>query len=168
MEKESSEMSLDDVLSSIKKMVIDEEPPVLELTEMVSEDGSIVSLKKQAGSPDSSEKKSTDMSAFLKLIQQEDTQNSLNVSSSANKKQSGVIVDSDVLEPKPSSRKHSENNSVGSSSKLSADYNNTIFQEIIMDAAKPLIQDWIHNNLEQIVKAVVQSEVRNFLNKKRK
>lgn len=41
---EKKEMSLDEVLSSIKKMVVDTEPPVLDLTDMVAEDGSIVKV----------------------------------------------------------------------------------------------------------------------------
>lgn len=63
MKENSSEMSLDEVLSSIKKMVIDSEPPVLELTDMVAENGDIVKVK---SSVDSS---SSDMGSFLKLIQ---------------------------------------------------------------------------------------------------
>ena len=46
MEDKNTEMSLDEVLSSIKKMVIDEESPVLELTDMIAEDGKIVKIKK--------------------------------------------------------------------------------------------------------------------------
>lgn len=37
-DKAGAEMSLDEVLSSIKEMVIGEEPPVLELTNIVAED----------------------------------------------------------------------------------------------------------------------------------
>lgn len=159
-EKESSEMSLDDVLSSIKKMVIDEEPPVLELTEMVSEDGSIVSLKKQPVTSDSTEKKGNDMSAFLKLIQQEGTQDSLEAPISAQEKSP----------KKPKNREtkiHSESNdSVEPAGDASIPRDNTVFQELILEAAKPLIKDWINNNLAQMVKDIVQKEVCEFLNKR--
>ncbi len=64
MVNNNPEMSLDEVLSSIKKMVIDSEPPVLELTDMVSENGDIVRVKS------STEAKSSDMGSFLKLIQE--------------------------------------------------------------------------------------------------
>ena len=64
MEKQT-EMSLDDVLSSIKQMVIDEEPPVLELTERVSDDGSIITLEDAAQPAEDS----NGMSAFLKMAQ---------------------------------------------------------------------------------------------------
>ena len=176
MEKESSEMSLDEVLSSIKKMVIDEEPPVLELTEMVSDDGSIVSLKKDAASPSpSSDKKNTDMSAFLKLIQQEGAQNSPASPSaevgraSASRRQSSIVDnDSDNSETTKTSASSGRKNSESQSGNKSADYHDTVFQDLVIDTAKPLIEDWIRNNLEQIVRATVQSEVRSFLNKKRK
>ena len=64
MVDKNPEMSLDEVLSSIKKMVIDTEPPVLELTDMVSENGDIVKVKSNV------ESQSSDMSSFLKLIQE--------------------------------------------------------------------------------------------------
>lgn len=63
MKDSSSEMSLDEVLSSIKKMVIDSEPPVLELTDMVAENGDIVKVKSGI------DHSSSDMGSFLKLIQ---------------------------------------------------------------------------------------------------
>lgn len=64
MVDKNPEMSLDEVLSSIKKMVIDTEPPVLELTDMVSENGDIVKVKSET------ESQSSDMGSFLKLIQE--------------------------------------------------------------------------------------------------
>ena len=64
MANNNPEMSLDEVLSSIKKMVIDSEPPVLELTDMVSENGDIVKVKS------STESQSSDMGSFLKMIQE--------------------------------------------------------------------------------------------------
>lgn len=66
MKDNSSEMSLDEVLSSIKKMVVDSEPPVLELTDMVSENGDIVKVKSGVSNS------SSDMGSFLKLIQEND------------------------------------------------------------------------------------------------
>ena len=176
MEKESSEISLDEVLSSIRDMVTNEEPPVLELTEMVSEDGSIVSLKNTA-TPSPSDKKNTDMSAFLKLIQQESGQNLPNNGggsskmSSSSKKQSSIAESSDsnsIGTKSSSSNKKSPKNQLAGGSNKATDYNDTIFQELVIDTAKPLIEDWIRNNLEQIVKATVQAEVRSLLNKKRK
>lgn len=157
-EKGSSEMSLDDVLSSIKKMVVDEEPPVLELTEMVSEDGSIVSLKKKPS--DSTEKKGNDMSAFLKLIQQEGAQDSVGGEDSSQEKPSKKPKDRETKVCSTS------NDSIRLAGNTAAPRDSTVFQELILEEAKPLIKDWINNNLAQIVKDIVQKEVHDFLNKK--
>ena len=62
MVDKNSEMSLDEVLMSIKKMVVAEEPPVLDLTDMVKPDGSIEKIR----TPDSG---GSDMGTFLKLVQ---------------------------------------------------------------------------------------------------
>ncbi|MDR2268498.1 MAG: hypothetical protein LBD81_03570, partial [Holosporaceae bacterium] len=71
MDGKKTEMSLDEVLSSIKKMVMDEEPPVLELTDVISKDGSITKLTKDNIAPITSlDSKNPDMSSFLRLIQE--------------------------------------------------------------------------------------------------
>ncbi|MDR2646136.1 MAG: DUF2497 domain-containing protein [Holosporaceae bacterium] len=62
MEHKNSEMSLDEVLSSIRKMVIDEEPPVLDLTDMIRPDGSIEKVRVDS--------ENSEMGAFLKLVQE--------------------------------------------------------------------------------------------------
>lgn len=61
MTEKKSEMSLDEVLSSIKKMVVDTEPPVLDLTNMVKDDGTVVKV----GESETDES----MGTFLKLAQ---------------------------------------------------------------------------------------------------
>lgn len=159
MEKENSEMSLDDVLSSIKKMVIDEEPPVFDLTEKVCDDGSIVSLK--AGAADSGyPKEKKDMSAFLKLIQEDTSSFSASPNleealgntedQKANKGTSGLP--SRITRKEASSDRNSD----------------TVFQDIILEMTEPLIKDWLKSNLATIVKTVVETEVRNFLHQKRR
>jgi hypothetical protein len=71
MSERKTEMSLDEVLSSIKKMVMDEEPPVLELTDVISKDGSINKVNKDSVAPiKSADSKNPDMSSFLRLIQE--------------------------------------------------------------------------------------------------
>ena len=62
MTDKQSEMSIDEVLSSIKQMVIDKDPPVLELTDMISPDGAIIKVKQSE-----TEK---DMKTFLRLAQE--------------------------------------------------------------------------------------------------
>ncbi len=71
MDKQA-EMSLDEVLSSIKQMVISDEPPVLELTDMINEDGNIVKIKKTDSISNESVNTSKDMDMFLKLAQEEE------------------------------------------------------------------------------------------------
>lgn len=65
MVEQNSEMSLDEVLSSIKDMVIADEPPVLELTDMIAEDGSIVKVKKDCS------EHNKNMRDFLKFVQED-------------------------------------------------------------------------------------------------
>ncbi len=57
-----AEMSLDDVLTSIKKMVIDVDPPILDLTDIVQDDGSIVQAKQST--------EANDMKMFLHMAQE--------------------------------------------------------------------------------------------------
>ena len=67
MTEKPAEMSLDEMLSSIKQMVIDKEPPVLELTDMISPDGTIVKVKRGQGDF----KIKNEMRDFLRLAQEE-------------------------------------------------------------------------------------------------
>lgn len=147
--KSSPEMSLDEVLSSIKKMVIDEEPPVLELTDMVSEDGSIVSIKKEDGIPSLGttvkEKNSSEMSAFLKLIQDDIPTSDMPVLSN---KQNGAQIDS----RRP----------------LESDTRDDKLSQLIKDAMTPLLKSWLDEHLPDIVTKAVEKEVRDFLFTKQK
>ncbi|MDR3179790.1 MAG: DUF2497 domain-containing protein [Holosporaceae bacterium] len=152
MDENKSEMSLDEVLSSIKKMVMDEGPPVLELTDMISNDGSIVKIKKD-GVP---ENKNPDMGSFLKLIQE----NTDSVSPKEppkrilNERISQTIC-SDVpaykeqkKEPLPYSRSEST------------------ITEMIKSIMTPLIQRWLNENLQILVKNAVESEIKKLFEKK--
>lgn len=65
-DKVSSEMPLDEVLSSIKEMVIGNEPPVLELTNIVTEDKALESdVVKNSSKVQNSE----DIKTFLQMAQ---------------------------------------------------------------------------------------------------
>lgn len=57
---------MDEVLSSIKDMITGTEPPVLELTDMIAEDGSIVKIEKNKTKSITN----PDMKSFLRLIQE--------------------------------------------------------------------------------------------------
>ncbi|GHU16944.1 hypothetical protein FACS189472_03120 [Alphaproteobacteria bacterium] len=155
MDERNSEMSLDDVLSSIKKMVIDEEPPILELTDMVSSDGSIMKVKKGIGA----ENKNPDMSSFLKLIQE-------NTDSTHYK------------DPSPEIKKKFSDDVSGRIScsigceipKKTEQTRETEKNDVLMAMAKetmtPIIQKWLNENLQSIVKVVVEAEVRRLFEKK--
>jgi cell pole-organizing protein PopZ len=65
-DKSATEASLDEVLSSIKDMVTGPEPPVLDLTDMIAEDGSVIKLEKNKVKSINN----PDMKSFLRLIQE--------------------------------------------------------------------------------------------------
>ncbi|GHU12227.1 hypothetical protein FACS189449_05530 [Alphaproteobacteria bacterium] len=153
----NSEMSLDEVLSSIKKMVIDEVPPVLELTDMVSSDGSIVKVKK---SPTLGNK-DPDMSSFLKLIQE-------NTDSGSRKEPTPEIKKSfsDDVSDRIScslSCEIPEKEEVAQSCKSEK---NDILMEMVKETMISLIQRWLDENLRDIVKVVVEAEVRKLFEKR--
>ena len=156
MENKTSEMSLDEVLSSIKKMVIDEEPPVLELTEMVSDDGSIVSIKKKNNDA-KIENKSNDMSSFLKLIQEDVSEAAQEIAempaAAMNNHIEQVAEQKISVETKTEEKPHHlpEN----------------VLHELIREAITPLLKDWLDKNLPSVINKIVETEVKNFLYKNR-
>lgn len=159
MEDKNAEMSLDEVLSSIKKMVIDEEPPVLELTDMISEDGSIVKIQKNI--PDS---KTQDMGSFLKLIQ-ENQDNGL----CKGKKEEVAeekIEPSDIYEyhgfhDVANTKNDQQKDTMKKKTTLSE--TNDVISDLIKEMLTPILQQWINDNLQKIVSSVVEKEVKNFL-----
>lgn len=154
MENKTSEMSLDEVLSSIKKMVIDEEPPVLELTEMVSDDGSIVSIKKKHNNDLKSENKSSDMSSFLKLIQEDVSEAAQEVA------EMPAAAATQQSERKPTINLKSE--------EKSHHLPENVLHELIREALTPLLKDWLEKNLPSVINKIVETEVKNFLYRDRK
>lgn len=158
MENKTSEMSLDEVLSSIKKMVIDEEPPVLELTEMVSDDGSIVSIKKKNNDA-KSENKSNDMSSFLKLIQED-------VSEAAQEmaEMPAAAMNSSHIEQTAECGKTSVDAKIEETPRHLPE---NVLHELIREAITPLLKDWLDKNLPSVINKIVESEVKNFLYKNR-
>lgn len=159
MENKTSEMSLDEVLSSIKKMVIDEEPPVLELTEMVSDDGSIVSIKKKNNNDTKSENKSNDMSSFLKLIQED-------VSEAAQEmaEMPAAAINSSHIEQTAECCKTSVETKTEEKTHHLPE---NVLHELIREAITPLLKDWLDKNLPSVINKIVETEVKNFLYKNR-
>ena len=140
MTEKDSEMSLDEVLSSIKKMVVDLEPPVLELTDMVADDGSIVNLKKQEEG-----QKHSDMSSFLKIIQE----NSENFENSA----------PEEVEQKKEPVRPSHVNTPLDKNK------DEVLAELVQESITRLLKDWLNEHLPLIVSKAVEHEVKKLLNK---
>lgn len=131
MGENKTEMSLDEVLSSIKKMVVDEEPPVLDLTNMVSDDGKIVNLKKSAP------EKNNDMSSFLQLIQE-----------NTEKRISEPVKVQSVQKTEPSKTPELKKN---------------LLMEIIQSSLRPILKEWLDENLKNIVTEIVKEEIKKTL-----
>jgi cell pole-organizing protein PopZ len=143
MEDNNAEMSLDEVLSSIKKMVVDEEPPVLELTDMISNDGSIVKIQKNA-----KDCKNKDMGSFLKLIQENQDSTQHNT-----KKEDNTLEDIENLNKSRQNQKNTQ---------FLSEKHDVIY-ELIKEILPPILQKWINDNLPKIVSNIVETEVKNFL-----
>ncbi|MDR1235710.1 MAG: hypothetical protein LBJ96_01755 [Holosporaceae bacterium] len=143
MTDKNSEMSLDDVLSSIRKMVMDNEPPVLDLTDMVKPDGSIVKVK----SPENA-----DMSAFLKLVQENAASASHNERLKdefvAQRLKRGPIVSADVLSCPIDSR-----------SERKTDKNEAIL-ELLKEIAAPSVNKWVENHLQDVVRQMIEERIK--------
>lgn len=131
MGENKTEMSLDEVLSSIKKMVVDEEPPVLDLTNMVSDDGKIVNLKKSAP------EKNHDMSSFLQLIQE-----------NTEKRISEPVKVQSVQKTEPSKTPELKKN---------------LLMEVIQSSLRPILKEWLDENLKNIVTEIVKEEIKKTL-----
>ena len=144
---ENSEMSLDEVLSSIKKMVTDEEPPVLELTDMITEDGSIVNVKK-----DNADSKNSDMGSFLKLIQENSEKEEKNKPVSDREKKTSPASPRSVPEK-------------GATSGNSLKNKDIVLSELVKELITPLLRDWLNQNLPSIVSKAVEEEVKKLLHK---
>ena len=144
MEKQAG-MSLDEVLSSIKQMVTDKEPPVLELTDMISPDGKVIKITKDANLKNASSSEHHEISDFLRLAQE---------NSCDSKGQ--LLQDTEKEDVKQVVHQKEESNakSVPNFEKKSN------LDQIIQEIATPLVQDWIKNNLHKIVEKIVQEEIR--------
>ncbi|MDR2794802.1 MAG: DUF2497 domain-containing protein [Holosporaceae bacterium] len=154
MDENKSEMSLDEVLSSIKKMMIDDEPPILELTDMVSNDGSIVKIKKD----NAPENKNPDIGSFLKLIQE--NTDSVSPKGLSKRARDEHISRSTVCSNVPERREQSKDTSVPTPKSEST------ITEMIKSIMTPLIQKWLDENLHIIVKNAVESEIKKLFEKK--
>ena len=146
MAEKQTEMSLDEMLSSIKQMVIDKDPPVLELTDMVSPDGTIIKVGN--GQSDCSVK--NEMRDFLRLAQEE-TDTSLSKSSIQDSSKADAC---ESIEKKLPLCETKENPSKKIGIAVS---------DVVREIATPIIEQWLEKNLRNIVKEIVAVEVQKMV-----
>jgi cell pole-organizing protein PopZ len=153
MVDKNSEMSLDDVLSSIKKMVIDNEPPVLDLTDVVKPDGSVVKIKQN-------DPEGADIGSFLKLAQE----NADLVLENKYKKEEFIaqqLKEAPIVSVGVSSCPITSNTKQKSSDFAeSSDKKSEAIMELIKEIMIPLINKWMDDNLPNIAKKVVEEKFR--------
>ena len=146
MAEKQTEMSLDEMLSSIKQMVIDKDPPVLELTDMISPDGTIIKV----GNGQSACSVTNEMRDFLRLAQEE-TDTSLSKGLALNT----VSTDtSETTEKRPTSSETKENPSKKIGITVS---------DVVREIAAPIIGQWLEKNLRDVVKEIVTAEVQKMI-----
>lgn len=146
MAEKQTEMSLDEMLSSIKQMVIDKDPPVLELTDMISPDGTIIKV----GNGQSACSVTNEMRDFLRLAQKE-TDTSLSKGLALNT----VSTDtSETTEKRPTSSETKENPSKKIGITVS---------DVVREIAAPIIGQWLEKNLRDVVKEIVTAEVQKMI-----
>jgi cell pole-organizing protein PopZ len=151
---DKNEMSLDDVLSSIKRMVIDDEPPVLDLTDMLKPDGTIVKI----ASTDPSENQ--DIGTFLKLAQK----NAESMSEikrekegyAARQLQKAPLISADILSCPVTSRDERPKQRPSEPNKKEE------VLELLKEVATPLIDKWLEDNLPKIVQKTVEEKLREL------
>jgi cell pole-organizing protein PopZ len=188
VDEKKTEMSLDEVLSSIKKMVMDEEPPVLELTDVISGDGSIVKASKNVETHQlGSGGKNPDMSSFLRLIQENADHHLENISSNTRLKEE-IVESSEVGSEKIKAKKNEDaeaincvvcsqisppqnDSAVANVDIMDIDNNNTrgindtiegVLTQVMPEIATPIIQKWLDKNLQKIVQDKIEEEVRRL------
>lgn len=153
---DKKEMSLDEVLSSIKKMVVDSEPPVLDLTDMVAEDGSIVKVG------ENNEVAEEGMGTFLQLAHD-------NADDELRKEQKHEKTDS-IKEEIPikteedlknESQPKEENHMGEEKEKVSA--KSDVMVEIFREIAAPEVKKWLEAKLPQIASKEVQPVINQWL-----
>ena len=155
MAEKPAEMSLDEMLSSIKQMVIDKDPPVLELTDMISPDGTIVKVKRGDGDF----KIKNEMRDFLRLAQEE---------SDVSLDESPLKVEQDVSKSVTSSETE-EKESKGQQLKMTetesiaSEKMGIVVSDVVREVATPIIEKWLKENLSDLVREIVTAEVQKMV-----
>ena len=165
MVDEQTEMSLDEMLSSIKQMVIDKDPPVLELTDMVSSDGTIVKLKN--GQKNSKSK--NELRDFLRLAQENGKESQLLKDPSLAKRRTkdcesnDEVVDAFEFDSVPSEKIEGLTGHADCKNSMASASSSVTVNEIIREVAAPLIKDWLKKNLPGLAKEIIAAEVQKMM-----
>jgi cell pole-organizing protein PopZ len=163
--KDGVGMPLDEVLSSIKNMVMGDEPPVLELTDMISKDGSIVKIKKNDGS-DSAEDQ--DMSAFLRMVQENSELSKKNAFTKDDdcRIETSIVASVDDVNDLGTDA-DGATSTAGEAVPIPEAIKRKTQEDALYEAIKslivPLITQWIQENLPRITSRIVEVEVRKVL-----
>lgn len=165
MVEEQTEMSLDEVLSSIKQMVVDKDPPVLELTDMVSPDGTIVRVKNGQKNP----KDKSELRDFLRLAQENgrDSQLLEDPTSVKSRMQNDDATASGAVDETSNSISTQKSKELPKS----ASCKNSVISEgakvpineIVREVAAPLIKEWLEKNLPSLAREVVTVEIQKMI-----
>ncbi|MBO6055474.1 MAG: DUF2497 domain-containing protein [Alphaproteobacteria bacterium] len=167
MVEDQTEMSLDEMLSSIKQMVVDKDPPVLELTDMVSSDGTIVKLK----NGQKSSKKKNELRDFLQRAQESGRESQLFKDSALAKRRGkgcgqndneNVSVSECEFDSASSEKIKGLPKHTNCSDPIASDRAVTV-SEIVREIAAPLIKDWLEKNLPELAKEIIAVEVQKMM-----
>jgi len=140
--QKDSEMSQGDILDSIRKMVeTDKNTSVLELTNLINEDGSISKVSKDKISKKKSQKE-TDVGDFLRLMRDNESISAVEVDKSEFFEDSKMTDDNDL-----------DNGRMV----MTGDYIHRIVQKTV--------KDYLDANLPAIAKKIIEHEVVSMLRK---
>ena len=141
-DQKNSEMSQGDILDSIRKMVeTDKNTSVLELTNLINEDGSISKVSKDKISKKKSQKE-TDVGDFLRLMRDNESISAVEVD------KNGFFEDSKMTD---------DNDLDNSRVVMTGDYIHRIVQKTV--------KDYLDANLPAIAKKIIEHEVVSMLRK---
>ncbi len=155
MAEKPAEMSLDEMLSSIKQMVIDKDPPVLELTDMISPDGTIVKVKRGQGDC----KIKSEMRDFLRLAQEES-----DVSLVENPaKVDGVINEPVAVSKVENDGSENQQLKVSDEKSITSERVSIAVSDVVREVATPIIEKWLEQNLSSLVREIVTAEVQKMV-----
>jgi cell pole-organizing protein PopZ len=162
-EPKTQEPTMEEILASIRRMISenaeDDNPAkkeagaepgeVLELTQMIKEDGSMVDLTKEESEPESEPETETEPAAAEPAAEPESDDERL-VSTDAADAASKPFADlARVAEPEPAS----------ATGPTFGDSGRTV-EDLVMELMRPMLREWLDDNLPSLVERLVQKEIR--------